>query len=373
MRKNYKAYLPIWFVLVLPPLVLLLMGWNFIMCGIGLVVSLFIAALPDGFIKYSKNIFKLWGITILLDFVAFLFLIIPEIFSKIEVINTNLVKPLEYNPYSNITSIIYMFLLAIFIIFLAYKLIKRFIIKDIKVDKTKTRFIKFVLVISSLPYLLFVPSTLVLNPEKNNLEDFKGTLLENKSDVVTVMKYLSVSDYIDSYVLDTHAEPYSINLYLKTIDINYMEKFEMDAATIFNLVDDVNEVNYIMDGKKYTYNINKINDVFADVKSADINTIFSRYKNSNFTNYIYLDHIGKYDLFDTSELCEETLTELFTYKGDKYYLNCSSIDNIKLFYNDDEIMTFRAAITQGAISEEDIINSYLPIVTDQDINEDTGN
>jgi len=278
---------------------------------------------------------------------------------------------LEHNPYSKVFSFIYIIILFLLILFLAYKLINKFIIKGINGNKTKVRFMKFVIIISVLPYLLFVPSTFVIQAEKSNLEDFKGTILGNRSDVVTLMKYLSVSDYISSYVLDTHTEPYSINLYLDTIDINYMEKFEMDAATIFNIVEDVNIVNYTMNGITYSYSINKINAIFNDVKNTDISEVLDRYTNSNFTDYMYLDHIGKYDLFDTSEVCEETNQELFTYKGNTYYLECSSLDNIMLFYDSEEIMNLKAALAQGVISEEDIIESLIPIKTDEELNEDT--
>jgi len=373
MKEKYTAYLPIWFVLMLPPMVFLLIGWNFIMCGIGLMVGLLIIGLPDGFIKYSKNIFKLWGISILLDVITFIFLLVPEILSKIDFFNKNLVSPLEYNPYSKVFSAVYIIFLFLIILFLAYKLINKFIIKGINGSKTKVNFMKFVIIISVLPYLLFIPSTFVLKPEKNNLEDFKGTILGNKSDVVTVMKYLSVSKYIDSYVLDTHTEPYSINLYLDTIDVNYMEKFEMDAATIFNLIEDVNTVNYTMNGVKYSYSINKINKIFDDVKNTDINDVLNRYTNSNFTDYIYLDHIGKYDLFDMSEACEETNQRLFTYNGNTYYLECSSLKNIMLFYNNEEIMNLETALSQRAISEDNIIESLLPIKTDEELHEDISN
>ncbi len=373
MKEKYSAYLPIWFVLMVPPMLFLLLGWNFIMCGIGLMVGLLIIGLPNGFVKYSKNIFKLWGISILLDVIVFLFLLAPELLSKVEFFNTNLVHPLEYNPYSKVFSTVYMIILFLMILFLAYKLINRFIIKGIEGSKTKVRFMKFVIIVCVLPYLLFIPSTFVIKAEKNNLEDFKGTILGNKTDVVTVMKYLSVSDYISSYVLDTHTEPYSINLYLDPIDVNYMEKFEMDAATIFNLIKDVNIVNYTMNGVKYSYNINKINAIFQDVKNTDISEILSRYNNSNFKEYMYMDHIGKYDLFDTSEVCEETDQELFSYAGNTYYLECSSLENIMVFYDGEEIMNLKAAISQGAISEKDVIGSLLPIKTDEELDEDSGN
>lgn len=370
MRKKYMAYLPVWFVLILPPLVLLLLGWNFIMCGLGFMIGLLILGLPDGFIKYSKNIFKLWGISFLLDLVAFIFLIVPEIFSGNKIINTNLVKPLEYNPYSKIFSIIYMVFIAVTIILLATLLIKKFIIKDIKTEKVKMRFAKFVILVSTLPYLMFIPSTLVLNPSKNNLEDFKGTIMGDKSDIVTIMKYLSVSDNINSYVLDTHSEPYSINLYLSTIDVNYIQKFEMDAATIFNLVDDVNQVNFTMDGRKYSYSINKINEIFDDVKNTELTSIFSRYKSSNFTDYIYLDHLGEYDLFDTSESCDEVTTKLFTYKGTTYYLECGNLSDIVLFKDGKKVMDLKEAIDNDKIDKDELIESFLQIETDKDLNED---
>lgn len=373
MKERYSAYLPIWFVLMLPPLLILLLGWNFILCGLGLMIGLLIMGLPNGFTKYSKNIFKLWGISILLDVVTFIFLLAPQILSKLDFFNTNLVKPIEYNPYSKVLSASYMIILFLFIIFLAYILINKFVIKGISGDKTKTRIMRFIIIICVLPYLLFVPSTFVLNAERNNLEDFKGTILGNKSEVVTIMKYLSVSNYISSYVLDTHKEPYSMNLYLDPIDVNYIAKFEMDAATIFNLIDDVNIVNYSMNGIKYTYTINKINKIFKDVKNTKLSEILNRYTDGKFVNYIYLDHIGKYDIFDTSELCEEIVQDLFTYEGNKYYLVCSSLEYIKLFNNGEEVMSLREAIKEKVISEKELVESLIPIKTDQELNEDTSN
>jgi hypothetical protein len=214
------------------------------------MITLLMLNQMNGFSKYSKNIFKLWGISFLLDITGFILLLLPEFLSKIAFFDKNLVKPLEYNPYSKIFSAIYTILIIIFIIFFAFKLTNKFIIKGIDVPKSKMIVVKFIMIACVLPYLLFIPSTTVIKPNKNNLEDFKGTVIGDKDGIITLMKYLSVSKYIDSYVVDNHTESYSINLYLKTIDVNYIQKFEMDAATIFNLTKDVNVVNYVMDGKK---------------------------------------------------------------------------------------------------------------------------
>ena len=61
MKERYNSYLPLWFLLVMPPLVLILLCFNFIMSAVGLLISLFMLGTPDAFTKYSKNVFKVFG------------------------------------------------------------------------------------------------------------------------------------------------------------------------------------------------------------------------------------------------------------------------------------------------------------------------
>lgn len=362
MKQKLNAYLPIWILLVLPPMVFILAGWNFVTSGLGLIIALFILNTSDGFIKYSKKIFKLWGISLLLDLITFIFMLIPEIFYKNSFINDNLIKPLEYNPYTKVLSILYIVVIFILIVLLALKLIKKTIFNDIKCNKKRTILAYLAIILFIMPYLLFVPSDFVIEKNKNNIEDFKGTIMNNKGDVVTILKYLSTSKEIDSYVLDTHYEPYTIILYMKNIDLNYLEKFELDSATIFNLIDDVNEIKFVMGDNTYKYTINKINNIFGDVKNKTLSEIFNYYNDEKFTTYTYLGMVGKYKAFDISEVCEEKLQKIFVYNNVTYYLECSNLNKIILYDKDDNEIKFKDALKQNKISEKDVLDSFLKVV-----------
>ena len=361
MRQKINSYLPIWVVLMVPPMLLILIGWNFVTSGLGLIIALFILNISDGFTKYSKKVFKLWGISLLLDLIVFALLLIPEIFYKIDFINDNLVTPLEYNPYTKVLSILYMIIVFVVALFVAIKLVKKFILNDIVVEKKRYSLAYFVIIIFVLPYLLFVPSTFVIEKSKNNIEDFKGTIMGNKSDVVTILKYLSVSDSVSSYVLDTHVEPYTITLYMNPIDIKYLEKFELDASTIFNLINDVNEVKYIMGDNTYKYSLNDINKIFGDVKDEKLSEIFNHYSDNKFNTYTYLGMVGRYKAFDTSEVCEEVLQKLFVYNNVTYYLECSSLDSVILYDKAGDSVKLKDALNKKLINEKDVLDSFLKV------------
>lgn len=138
--------------------------------------------------------------------------------------------------------------------------------------------------------------------------------------------------------------------------------FEADAAVILALIDDVNEVIFKMNEEEYSYSINDINDIFGDVKEKSLTAIEDRYSSSKFKNYIYYGRINGYDVFDTSEVCEENLQKLYEDVYTVYYLECSTLDNI-LLYSDDEIINIKEALSSAKITITDITQSYLPVVT----------
>ena len=331
MKERYNSYLPLWFLLVMPPLVLILLCFNFIMSAVGLLISLFMLGTPDAFTKYSKNVFKVFGITLLLDFVSFILLLIPEFFHKVSFVQENLIYPLEHNPYSTVVSTIYILGVFLIVISLAYLLIKNKIVNKMDETKKKKRLVKVMLTLFVIPYLFFVPSSLFIKEEKSTLEDFRGTIIGNKSDIVNILRNLNVSEYINSYVLIDHKEPYTIYVSLKDIEYNHLMMFESDASVILALVDDVNEVIFKMSGKEYKYNINDINEIFGDVKKKSLTAIEERYSNIKFDNYIYYGRLNGYDVFDISEVCEENLEKIYEATETIYYIECSTLDNIKLY------------------------------------------
>ena len=363
MKQKLRAYLPIWFVLMVPPLVLLLLCYNFILSGLALMLSLFTIKQKDVFTKYSKNIGKVWFVALILDIISLIILMVPELFYKNDFLMNNLLYPLEHNPYCKFLSFLYMILLFFLIFFIGYKLIKKIIANKMNIEIKERQRLSFLITIFIIPYLFFIPTTYFINPEKSTLEDFRGTIMNNNKDIVTIMKYLNVSDYISSYVLDTHKEPYSIYLYLNKIEYNSLLKFEQDAAIFFNIIDDVNEVVFVMDNKKYYYSINDINKIFKDIKELSLVEIENHYKDKKYQNYIYYGNIDGYSVFDISEYCEEEVKELFIYNDMKYFISCTSVDKI-MFYSDKDSFSLKEAIETDKISKESLINSYLNIMND---------
>ncbi|MBQ2409202.1 MAG: hypothetical protein II309_07185, partial [Bacilli bacterium] len=224
MKKNY-AYLPFWFLLILPPLVLLTGIMNFVMCVIALIIGALILKVSDPFSVYYKNIWKLFVLSILGGFLTASGYGIAECFRGDKFILKNLVTPLEYNPYKNVISFGYMIFLFVLIFFILYMLIKRLIVKNIGLEE-KRKMASFILTLFIMPYLFFMPSTMFIKPNKSNLDDFIGTIMKDKTSVVQIMKNLALTENISSYTLVTNKEPYTLHIYLEDIEAGFIKNFE---------------------------------------------------------------------------------------------------------------------------------------------------
>ena len=364
MKTKLRSYLPIWFIVMVPPTILLLFGYNFIFCSFALIFALISIKDDDAFDKYTKCIGRLWGISFLLDLIGLALLIVPEFFSKIKFINDNLVYPLEHNPYTKVLSFIYMILVFAILYFIGYKLIKKFIIKRIRKKEDLGRRITIVMTLFIVPYLFFVPTTMFEKTSKSSLEDFKGTLLQKNSDIVNLVKFLNVSEFITTYHLDITVQPYTLKFNVKDLDTNAYLYFEQDASIIFNLISNVNEVVFTLDDKDYVYKINDINKIFKDIKSKSLNDISSYYKDSKFKDYIYYGFIKDYTVFDTSEYCLEEKQLLFKDDNYNYYFKCTDLSKIML-YSKDEEYTLKDALDKKVITKEEVLNSNLTIIKEE--------
>ena len=169
MKTKLRSYLPIWFIVMVPPTILLLFGYNFIFCSFALIFALISIKDDDAFDKYTKCIGRLWGISFLLELIGLALLIVQEFFSKIKFINDNLVYPLEHNPYTKVLSFIYMILVFAILYFIWYKLIKKFIIKRIRKKEDIGKRITIVMTLFIVPYLFFVPTTMFEKTSKSSL------------------------------------------------------------------------------------------------------------------------------------------------------------------------------------------------------------
>ena len=211
--KKLNAYLPFWFLLILPPLVILTGVINLVMSIIGLAVGAVILKIKDPFSKYYKDVWKLFLLTCLGSIIMLVGYGVPELFSKNEFLLNNLITPLEYNPYTTVFSFIYMVVLLLIVSFTIYKLNKNLIVKKYA-GEDNVRMVSILMTLFLMPYLFFMPSTLFLNPNKSNLDDFRGTLVKDKTSIKQIMNNLSLTENISSYTLVTDVEPYTLNIYL---------------------------------------------------------------------------------------------------------------------------------------------------------------
>lgn len=356
--KKLNAYFPIWFLLILPPLLFVTIGLNAITCSVGVLI---VFILTNNYKKYKdlfKSIIRLWCISLVLNLLTFLLLLMPEIFNKVPFIKEKLIIPLETNPYTSFLSISYIVITILIILSFSSKMINKLIINKINIDKEKMALT--IMMIFSFPYFFLIPSNLIVKSEYESLEDYRGTIISNKTNVSTILKYLETSKFMTSYVLETQSEPYTVNIYLKDIIGNYQILFEKDASVIFNIIDDVNEVVFHYNGSKYVYTINSINLIYKDVKELSLVDIAKRYKDDKFNEYIYLGNVKGFDVFDVSEFCELDNQYLFSYFNVRYYLNCTSLDEI-ILYKKSEKINIKDAIDNNVINAEEIMQSVIDV------------
>ena len=358
--KKMRAYFPIWFLLVLPPMMFITLGLNLAICSAGVFLFFYISGLLKEYKDLLKSIFRLWIVSNILYVVTFILLIVSEIFNNVPFVKEHLIKPLELNPYSDIMSIIYIILTLIIVLIISKILVRKVVINKTKLNMQKNKYVLLVFMILSFPYLMFVPSNLLIKTEYKSLDDYRGTLISNKTNVVSILNYLETKKYITSYVLETKVEPYTLNLYLKDIEDNHQILFEKDASLVFNIIDDVNEVIFHYNDRKYVYTINSINAIYKNIKKKSLVQISERYEDSKFSDYNYLGNVNGYDVFDQSEFCELEKQYLFTYFNSNYYLNCASLNDI-ILYKGKGKLNIKDALNDEIIKPSDIMNSSIDV------------
>lgn len=367
--KKLNAYFPIWILMLVPPILFVTLTFNFVMVIIGAAIVFFLINKKKDVKFFFTSVLKLWGATILLDVFSLLLLAIPQFFYEFETIKENLIIPLEQNPYTNIYSAIYMVFVAIMNILLISALTKKIMLKKKEMNDSKKKISIFILIVFMIPYLFFIPSNKIVKTEYNSLQEYKGTTMKNKSRVSSLLKNLGISENISSYVLDTHTEPYTLYIYINDTEINHQMLFERESAILFNVIDDVNEVVFNYKDKKYTYTINSINKIFSNIKKKDLVKIYDRYEDSKFSEYIYLGRINDFDIFDTSEFCELDHQFLFTALNTNYYLSCTAVEQI-ILYGKDEELNIKDALTNRNITEYDLLNSTIDLITEEEFSKD---
>ena len=370
MKKTY-GYIPLWFLLIVPPLLIFTFIFNFIQCGLAILCGAILLKIKDPFNNYYKRIMTAFILAIEADIICILFYALPELLYKIDFLNKNLITPLEYNPYKNIFSFIYIFILFIVLIKFIFKRTNKRVLKGFEENDDKLR-ANILITTLLIPYLFFIPSTLLLKPNKSNLEDFRGTISTDRKSTIQILNNLNVSKYISSYTLDTSKEPYTLNIYLNKFTKDRRKKLEIDAATIYLLIRDINEIVYYMDDTTYTYDINRINDIFSNIKRCTLSDIKDRYSTKPFMEYTYFGRIDDYDVFDIGkgEIKEQLI---YNDMGIHYYLEGTDYNKIFLYKGEHRYKTLKEALETNEIDIETLQDSELEIIItgveeDEDIN-----
>lgn len=325
--KKLNSYIPFWFLLIMPPLLPFLLIFNLAMSGIGILATALFLKIKNPFDEYYKNTLKIFFITLKPTFFISVMYLLPQLLRNIDCIYDNFIYHLEYNPYKNIFSFLYMILIFVGSCYITYKTVNKKIIRKLDRDEETKIQANILLTMFLIPYILLIPSTMLIKPNKSNLDDFYGTIMKDDKTINELIKKLAISENITSYFLETKKEPYTMHIYVEDIK-EYRKSFEMDASIMFYLIKDINEIKYHMNEQSYTYTINDINDIYGNVEKKELLEINERYTNKEMKEYHYLGRLSEYDVFNKKKETKQLPQLLINYKETNYYIECSDINNI---------------------------------------------
>lgn len=182
----------------------------------------------------------------------------------------------------------------------------------------------------------------------NNIKVFKNTKLNETNKIEKILKKLDYgnNDFSFDIFHNTLNIKYNVELY------NY-KTLEKNSSYLFYLVNDLENINFNIDEIEYSFNYNDISLIYNNFKKFKISDIEKRYNDKNFKN-LYLGNInGNVDLFDLSDLCIEEYKEFYEDDNYKYYITCSSLDDI-IVVVDNESYKLIDALNNDVISIDDL-------------------
>ena len=217
-----------------------------------------------------------------------------------------------------------------------------------------------------LPSILIIIVTFVIFYSKN----FSLNLLKNTdlSDIENIKKILKKLDYGE--------EDFSFKTLNKTLIVDYdielynYKTFEKNASYLFYLINDLENIVFNIDETKYSFNYNNISLIYNGFKKTKISDIEKRYNNKNFNN-VYLGNInGNIDLFDSSDLCIEEYKEFYEDDNYKYYITCSSLDDV-IVVIDNESYKLVDALNDKKFSIDDLFKINVKLKKEVKNNENS--
>lgn len=217
-----------------------------------------------------------------------------------------------------------------------------------------------------LPSILIIIVTFVIFYSKN----FSLNLLKNTdlSDIESIKKILKKLEYGE--------EDFSFKTLNKTLIVDYdielynYKTFEKNASYLFYLINDLENIVFNIDETKYSFNYNNISLIYNGFKKTKISDIEKRYNNKNFNN-VYLGNInGNIDLFDSSDLCIEEYKEFYEDDNYKYYITCSSLDDV-IVVIDNESYKLVDALNDKKFSIDDLFKINVKLKKEVKNNENS--
>lgn len=162
--KIYNIIFPLWFVLFLPPIIILTLIGNFIIDSLVILFCFYVYKLGrDGYKLggfYKNNIVKVWLFGFLGDAIGAAALFLIQMVAYILNLNSEWISAANFNPFEDTTAVIIMIiciLIAGVFIFLFNYL---FIYKNINNTKLKFK-ISLTVALITMPWTFLFPSRLV--------------------------------------------------------------------------------------------------------------------------------------------------------------------------------------------------------------------
>lgn len=199
----------------------------------------------------------------------------------------------------------------------------------------------------------------------NNIKVFKNTKLNETNKIEKILKKLDYGNNDFSFDIshNTLNIKYNVELY------NY-KTLEKNSSYLFYLVNDLENINFNIDEIEYSFNYNDISLIYNNFKKFKISDIEKRYNDKNFKN-LYLGNInGNVDLFDLSDLCIEEYKEFYEDDNYKYYITCSSLDDI-IVVVDNESYKLIDALNNDVISIDDLFKINVKLKRETKNNENS--
>jgi len=367
MKRLYNVIFPIWLILIIPPIILITLPSNFIIDSLVLILGLKLVKTTNLFNKYKISILKVWIFGFIVDVMGSLLLLLTQFMGNNECLYEKLIYPIVWNPFESIIAFLYVLIVVMICGVLIYLINYKFSFNKTDLDNKSKKTISLLLGVVTAPYLFFLPTSYLYRSNITTLEDYQDSYISDNSAVGNIINKIYSGDYLEEFSLDIE-EPYGVIInYKEDIYGDIYRYLEEDALILFKLIKNIDYVKFNIDNKTYEFNSQYINNIYENIKEIELDDITLRYKSDYFSDFTYLGHIDKYDIFDTSTICSNDKNIIYSDTNYNYYVRCSSIENLYLV-NEETKIKLTTALGKNIINIDNLFNTNLKI-SKENINE----